>query len=211
MGRGSLCPCVLWGVASQEPGCLQLKEQPSLSTRSATTWASLGSGLLKEMVESTQLRWQNSTLTSTGVPILFFPLVLKLLSHGLSLSISAHMEGERGERWWSSNVWLTLQRQRGERPKFTLLVLREAIAPVWISYDSVILTFQSPGMCTRSHDPSPDPTKQALLELWTPFHTYKNCSSVKANDLISVQRSDPKAVLKEELLGILEQNAFVTG
>lgn len=68
-------------------------------------------------------------------------------------------------------------------------------------------------MYTRSHDPSPDPTKQALLGLGTPFHICKNCSSVKASGLISVQRSDPKVVLREELLGILEQNAlaFVSG
>lgn len=33
-----------------------------------------------------------------------FSLVLKLLSHGLSLGISAHMGGKRGERCLSSDV-----------------------------------------------------------------------------------------------------------
>lgn len=39
------------------------------------TWVSLGIALLKEMIESAQLSWQNATLTSRGVPILFSPLV----------------------------------------------------------------------------------------------------------------------------------------
>ena len=71
-GKGLSPLALLQEGISQEPRCLWGREQASFSAlHLPCSPVSLGIALLEETVETTELCWQNSALTSAGIPIPF--------------------------------------------------------------------------------------------------------------------------------------------
>lgn len=101
------------------------------------------------------------------------------------LNTSVHIESNQGKDSDASLLMGDLPDTQGvKKPKFTLLVMRDSrILCQSLHYISVILYFSKPQYGHQIRELFPKPHQGAMLVLLTPFHRYKNCSSVKANNL----------------------------